>query len=418
MPKNFSHPIITSGLLTIGFTAIVHISNYLYTLLSVRYLSPLEYSDLALIVSFFSLMGVFAATLSNTALSLLSRRKGSEDYTETKKQILHSSTVFFYLIFIFSLLVLTPIIHFVFDVESIPEIIIILTAGLFSVGNALLSIHFQLHKKFFINGSFGVTSALLKLVLSFVFLYLGYKIFGVALALFFSTLFAFIAFYPHKVIGTYKEILSFKKEYLETTTKFVKDNKKFLFKTFISSLLLTLCLIIDTLSAKKLLSPELAAQYIGMSTLAKLFFYSVVALGAVIFPYLLSHEETISKKKLFNYFMLFISASGILALIVSKLFAVQLITLVLGGAYTAEAQYFIYILLVSISATFAYVMINLSSLLDAAHFSKNVALILTLSGLLLVMVWPQYIQTLALSITSIFTFTAILLYNVCVKKHL
>lgn len=418
MRKLITHPIFKSSMLTIAFTAVVHISNYLYTLISVRFLSPHEYSDLALIVSFYSLMGVFSATLANTSLSLLSRHQHSEKYEQIKAQILHSSTVFIYIVLFFALFVLTPIIHFAFSVTSIPEIIIILTAGIFSIGSALLSVHFQLQKNFVINGLFGITAALLKLLFAGIFLYLGYKIFGVAIALFLSGCISFIAFYPRKVVASYKTLIIVRKNYLDSFVEFLRSHKRFIFKTLVSALVMSLCIVIDTLLAKKLLSLDSAAQYIGMATLAKLFFYTATALCVVIFPYLLNKHSETSKKILFHLFMATIFFAGLLTLTLAYLFPQQLIQLILGKAYTLEAYNFVYVVLVGITATFASILTNLASLLDAAHFNKNVIGAAVFGFVLFVIFRPSDIQSLGLCLSALFAFSSILLYNNCVKKHL
>lgn len=418
MRKLLKHPIIASSFLTIGFTGIVHIANYLYTLVCVRFLTPVEYSDLALIVSFYSLMGVFSATLANTSLSLLSRHKNDEAYSSLKKQILHTSTIVIYAVWIFSLFVLTPIIYYAFKIPSVLEIIIILTAGIFSIGSALLSVHFQLEKDFVRSGFFGVVSTLLKLIFSFIALYAGYKIFGVSVALFFAGLVSFIIFYPQKIIASYNTLLVPKNYFINEAVTFLKAHKRFIFKTLISSLAMILILVIDTLLAKRLLIPNMAAQYIGMATLAKLFFYSTTAICVVIFPYLLSKESQTPKKLLLNMFLGIIFFVGIISLIVSFFFPKELIGLVLGQAYTLEAKDFVYVLLVSITASFASIMTNLSSLLDAAHFNKTILPIFIFGIIFLFVINPASITTLALSLSFIFALLAIVLYNICVKKHL
>lgn len=418
MRKIIAHPIFASGLMTIGFTALVHISNYIYTLVCVRFLTPIEYSDLALIVSFYSLMGVFSATMANTSLSLLSRHKDTEYYAKTKEQILHSSTVLIYFIWIFAIFILTPIIYYAFKIPSILEIIIILTAGIFSVGSALLSVHFQLEKDFFRNGFFVVTGTLLKLGLSFIFLYFGYKIFGVALALFLSGILSFLLFYPNKNLKEYSYMLLPHKSYLDNTYKFLRVHKYFIIKNTISSLAIILILVVDTILAKKLLDPQLAAQYIGMATLAKLFFYTTTAICVVIFPYLLSKESHTPKKLLFYIFTSLIAVAGIFALIISFFFSKELIGLILGQSYTLESQHFIYVLFLSICASFASIVVNLSSLLDARHFNKTILPIAILGITVIFLIQPRGIVSLTLSLSAVFAILAVSLYNVCVKKHL
>lgn len=396
----------------------VHISNYIYTLISVRFLSPHEYSDLALVVSFYALMGVFSATLSNVALSLLSRHKDSEAYTQLKTQILHGSTIFVYLVSLFAILILTPIIHFVFNVKSILEIIIILIAGVFPIGSGLLSVHFQLHRRFLVNGFLGFIATLLKLIFSFIFLYLGYKVFGVAVALFLSSLLSFIIFYPNKEIGSLTKYMIPRNTYAESLKQLLRLHKTFILKTFVSSLVMALCIVIDTLLAKSLLTSNLAAQYIGMATLAKLFFYTATALCVVIFPYLLSKNSETPKRLILNLFLFTLTIGGILSIFITYLFPIQILNLILGKAYAAEAGSLVYVLIVSITATFASIMINLASLLDSKDFHKNVAFVFVFGGILFAIIQPENITSLSLSLSSLFALASILLYNNCVKKYL
>lgn len=418
MYRMLRSPIFKSSLLTIGFTAIIHISNYIYTLVCVRFLNPHEYSDLALIVSFYSLTGVFAATLANTSLSLLSRNRYTENYKELKSTILHTSTVALYAVFILTLIILTPVIHLAFGVESIPEIIIILTAGIFSIGNGLLAMHFQLQKRFIINGFFGVNSALLKLLFSFILLYFGYKTLGVSIALFLSGLLSFLFFYPKKDIGSYANLVILENRHIESAKAFLKSHKRFILKNLISALAIIICTILDTLLAKKLLSPNSAAQYIGMATLAKLFFYTTTAISVVIFPYLLHKESTTPKRVIFRLFMFMLFLAGVISMFISIMFPTQIIKLILGAAYTLEANKLAYILSASIAASFASVAINLSSLLDAAHFNKNIIAVAILGIIILFLAQPSSITALSLCLSVLFAISFMVLYNNCIKKHL
>jgi O-antigen/teichoic acid export membrane protein len=172
-------------------------------------------------------------------------------------------------------------------------------------------------KDFFKVGLIQVFSTFIKFSFSLVLLYFGYNIFGVGIALLLSTILAILFFFPYtrENIKILKEQISsanflkknlpplrLKNEFrtLEHVKNFWYAHKDFILKSFFGSLVLTLLITLDTILAKKFLHSDIVGFFVGISTLAKLYLFGIIAISSVIFPYYLSEKEESKKKNILN----------------------------------------------------------------------------------------------------------------------
>jgi O-antigen/teichoic acid export membrane protein len=276
----------------------------------VRFLAPTQYADLALIVSFFSLISICATTLSTATLGILSRPESKEDYYKLQTKILQLSLYIAGALSLISIFIFTPLLYIVIDINSPLTILIMLFAGILSIGTALITTHLQLEKVFIQNSYFGVVQTLLKLIFSMIFLILGYQIFGVAVALLLSGICSLILFYPKKTaLGAHMLLVVSTDS--SGISDFVSKYRKYFTGAFISALTLTLSFTIDTILAKSILTTDIASQYIGLATLAKLFLFTSLALSTIVFPYIIDPKHRDIQKRLTMYFLLFILTAGV-----------------------------------------------------------------------------------------------------------
>jgi O-antigen/teichoic acid export membrane protein len=404
--------ILQSSAINVLFSAMSNVLNYAFVLICINYLTPKEYADLALTISFYSIIGIFATTLSTTSLSLLSHHNNRSE----KENIMSLAKVLILVLTIVSILVLTPFIKHFFDVGSYLNITIILLAGVVSIITSLLTVHFQVMGQYTRNGLAQVLSTILKFSFSFLALYLSFGLTGISVALLLSTIFTFILFYPRSEYGLLVERRAV--NIFTTSLQFIKDNKSLIQKSLLSSLIAILCITADTILAKRLLDTDIASQFIGMSVVAKLFIYGTLAITTVIFPYILSVRDINVKKLYIKYLNLFILVTGTTWITLAYFFGEFFLQLILGDKYTSLADYFYLVCIISVTATLAYVNSHLASLLNVAKLNLTYTLSFIFSILLFIILMPADFTALSIYISSVFAFISILLYYVNIKSHL
>jgi O-antigen/teichoic acid export membrane protein len=366
---------------------------------------------MALVMSLYGLMSIFAAALSIVTLSILSKN----NHPEVREQILAAAKVTAIVLSVLSIFIVAPAIQYFFRLDSYQEVLVSLLAGVGSLGTTLLTVHFQVAKEFVRAGWFSFVFTTLKLLLSLLLLWMGLKVMGVSLAMFSSTIITFLIFFP---VSARDEL--FKRNNLWSKTMiFFQHHRRIIITSLISSLTLMLCVNIDVFMSKRILGSEIAAGYLGISTLSKLFLYSSLAVMSVVFPYILSTTNTQSKKKMFNYFLGFIASAAAVFLLLAHYLDQFLVGLILGDKYLPYAQNFLPIAVAIVSMSFAYTFSYFASLIDAGHFKKTMLGSILIIGVLFVICRPYINQVLPLAafLTFSFAILSISLYNFSIKNH-
>jgi O-antigen/teichoic acid export membrane protein len=373
MQKILQNKILQSSGLILFFTAITYILNYAYTLVAIHFLSPFEYSELALLIAIYSLFGIFGATISNISLPLLH----DVENTKIKNQVVIVTKFLSIILGILSFTIIPFLISKIFNINNYTNIILFSLGGVATLSLALLTAHLQVVKKFAKVGLIQVVSTFIKFFGSLIFLFFGYKILGVGIALLLSSILAFLLFFPwteeNQNMLT-SPLLNKGGAGGGLIKNFWQEHKKFLIKSFFGSLILTLLITLDTILAKRFLSEELVGFFVGISTLAKLFLYGNIAISSVIFPFYLSEKDENKKKNILNYFIYFILFTGFLFIIISYFMHNFLVPLILGQKYLLASNYLFPISTFVISGTLAYVFTQLSILTNNKNFLKNISI--------------------------------------------
>jgi O-antigen/teichoic acid export membrane protein len=424
--------IIQSSGLILFFTAITYILNYAYTLIAIHFLTPLEYSELAFLIAVYSLFGIFGATITNISLPLLHEKEN----TQIKLEVI-AVTKFLSIVLLFLSITIFPlIISKFFNIENFANIILFSVGGVLTLANALLVVHLQVVKDFFKVGLIQVFSTFIKFSFSLVLLYFGYNIFGVGIALLLSTILAILFFFPYtrENIKILKEQISsanflkknlpplrLKNEFrtLEHVKNFWYAHKDFILKSFFGSLVLTLLITLDTILAKKFLHSDIVGFFVGISTLAKLYLFGIIAISSVIFPYYLSEKEESKKKNILNYFLIFILATSALFISVSYFFHNFFVTLILGVKYSAYSYYLFYISLFVSFASLSYFLTQLHILENNKNFLKNLIIFFIFSITIIFIflkLFQNTPQNFSYLLSIMFAFLSFLLYNFDTNK--
>jgi O-antigen/teichoic acid export membrane protein len=365
--------LLGNSFFSVVFSGFTHVLNYAFVLTCLHFLSTSEYANLSLILSFYTIIGVFGSTLATAGLAQLSQVTEDEQ-RQIKEKIMSTSKVLFVTLSLFSIFVLTPFIYFFFKLDSLFSIALLLLAGVLSIGLNMLTLHFQLMQEFIRNGLMSIVSTTFKLIVSFIALYFGFGILGVGMSLLLGTICCFLIFYPrseNKLLLETSSLLI-----LKNTKNFILENKNLLEKSFYASLVLVLCVTLDTILVKKILSETLSAQYIGLATLAKLFLYGNVAIATVLFPYCLQYIKNNSREladKVFNLYNMFIVVSGFIGFVIVYFYHKFFVHLIIGAKYLDSSLYLPNIFVVIVFTTLAYSTSQYAALTNAKNFLKVIS---------------------------------------------
>ncbi len=403
---------IKSSFLILFFTGITYVLNYAYTLVAIHFLSPFEYSELAFLIAVYSLFGVFGATISNVSLPLLHK----EENVKIKNQVVATTKFLLIILIILSFTIVPIVVSRFFNIQEYKNIILFSLGGSLTIALSLLTTHLQVVKNFLKVGLIQVFSTTIKFLGSLLFLYFGLKVFGVGVALFLSPFLSIILFFPWNQENL---ITTNNKNILGNVKTFWQEHKHFLIKSFVGSLLLTLFITLDTILAKKFLDENIVGYFVGISTLAKLFLYGIIAISTVVFPHLLSEKEDKNKEKILSYFLIFISISGTVWLLIAYFLNPIFVPLILGKKYSVASSYLFPISLFVISSTFAYILTQLAILQNRKNFLKIILIYFII--LILLIFFSQYfgfykfenlsVESFSNILALIFAILAFLLYN-------
>jgi O-antigen/teichoic acid export membrane protein len=375
MQNIFHNKILQSSGLILFFTAIGYILNYAYTLVAIHFLTPLQYSELAFLLAIYSLFGIFGATISNVSLPLLHEKEN----TKIKKQVIAVTKFVSIILFLLSVSIFPFLISKFFNIENYTNIILFSVGGILTISTALLTTHLQVVKNFLKVGLIQAFATFIKFFGSFVFLYFGFQIFGVAIALLLSSILALLFFFPYNKENNEIFENSISLPLLDKggvrgglVLQFWHEHKNLILKSFFGSLVLTLLITLDTILAKRLLHEDIVGYFVGISTLAKLFLFGIIAISSVVFPFYLSEKDVQKQKKILNYFLIFTFISSTLWLLFTYFFHDIIVPLILGVKYTEASIYLFPISLTIVSASFAYIFTQLSILKNVKNFLPTI----------------------------------------------
>ncbi len=370
-----TNKIFQSSFLILFFTSINYILNYAYTLVAIHFLTPLQYSELAFLIAIYSLFGIFGATITNISLPLLHEKENAK----IKLEVIAVTKILSIVLLLLSVTIFPFIISRFFNINSYVNIILFSVGGVSTLSVALLTVHLQVVKNFFRVGLIQTFSTFIKFIISFILLYFGYNIFGVGISLLLSSLLALILFFPWTKENLHILLKQIKgKTSTSQTMTHVKDfynsHKSLILKSFVGSFTLTLLMTLDTILAKKFLAEDVVGYFVGISTLAKLFLFGIMAISSVIFPYYLSEEDIVKKKNILKYFLSFTLIASIFWLLLSYFAHDYIVPTILGAKYLSYSIHLFSISLFVCMASFAYILTQLAILENNKNLLKNIFL--------------------------------------------
>lgn len=397
----FHDAFLWSSLIVFVASFFVNILNYIFTIFTARTVAIEIYGEFTTLLSLLILFSVPAS-----AIGLFTSREISNIHADAvaKKTFINK---------IFSETILLSVFLWIFFVLFIPFLsqFLKIEHGLLFLFSVLLPLsllssfqfgYLQGEHDFVFSSFLNILSAVTKLFFSYIFLSLGFSIYGILTAL---------------ILSGFLNIFSARKIYkqLSLTTKYfvVSDSLSHIISlTFLSSMFLAILGNLDVLLAKHFLSSFDAGAYGALSTMGKIIIFATGSFVTVMMPMVSRHHSDSpgSAHKLFQRSLFFMFSFGLAITLFFNFFSTYAVHMLFGLKYSLVAGYI---------GVFSFAMLAMALTISFINFfiaTKNISFIYFLSaGLILelVLLWynhssiGEFVESVLVSTVCILVFMII-----------
>ena len=254
---------------------IFNLLNQVFHLIMARLLGPADYGTLAVLFSLIYIFAIPSEAIQNIVTNYISRLNMKKENGKIRfflfKSFKRSAKISIFLFILF--IPVAFVLSYFLKIDSLLFLITGLFIFLFFYIPLLRGV-MQGKKKFVSLGFNMIIEGSIKVIFGVVFVILGLKVYGSIFGVMFGTLVSIlIAFIMIKdVIKTKEEKEDFKGIY------------KYSMPYFICMIAIVLMYSLDVIFAKRFFSPEIAGQYSAASTLGKIIFFGILAIGKAMLP--------------------------------------------------------------------------------------------------------------------------------------
>lgn len=301
--KALSHPLISGSSIVLIGSFLANIFNYIFVLLlgGKKLLSPADFGLYMALISVFGLFATFSTTFSGIFAKFSAKYFALEDMKSfnllTREGFKYVSIFALSILAILSLL--TPSISSFLKVNDYRLVFLVILSIVVSILMSLPLGILQGEMKFYLITIVNGFTPVIKIFLGVLLIILGFKIFGVMVAVFFSVLVPFL----YLIIKLFSQNSKYniKSEFTDKSI-FLKELKDYSVKFFFASFAIVFITYIDIILVRHFFDPVTSGHYAALSTMGKVIFYLTSPIYMVFFPLIARKKE--KKEKLFNTLLL------------------------------------------------------------------------------------------------------------------
>ncbi len=346
--------------------------NYLYYPVMGRVMSVEQFGEIQTIFSLVYLSGVVLTVFRMIVLHITANESDQPQKVDTGSTLaiknpssttiippLYTAALYIHVPFILVLLFGSPLISRFFSFETSWTFSIFGVYLFTTVAATFYSAYLHGKNDFSTLTISQIIGAAGKLILSFIFVYLGFGVFGAVFGLALISLVTII--YMKKKSGSLRLPLSS----LSAVMKVLRHEYVYGFLIFVSLGFVTILYSLDVLIIKRLFSPEVAGLYSGVITIARIIYFVTGSIsGVLISSVTLRDDRGTNKKSLIKALLLILGIGGGV-LIFFILFPTFVISLMVGSKYAAYAHFLpvmsFYLFLVSLLNLFVSYLLAIRS---------------------------------------------------------
>lgn len=395
---NLARPLITGSFIVAVGTTIGNLFNYLFHLSMGRFLIPSDYGTLTTLISFISLFGIAAMTITTVVAKFVSRYRATESWNDVAhilRVVLRKVIGGVIVLGIILFLALMPLLQDFLKISDKIALQVTATGILLSLLGAVNSGSLQGLHMFrviaFFNGGVGI----LRFIFALSFVYLGFGLRGAVIGFVLSYLLGYIlTFIPLIKYFGYKE--SPKEVHFGSVVKYSLP-------TLIGLGGLSMFISADIILVKHFFADFVVGLYAALSVIGRVIFFGTSSISLVMFP-IISTKHTKGKNynPTFLLSLLLVLIAAVSATLLYFLIPDLLIKLFYSNkSYLQEARNLgwmgVFFTLYSIASLFIYFFLSISK-------TKIVLLAIIASILQIVLIWNFHAslqQVIYSSITAI-----------------
>lgn len=312
-------------------SVVIGATNYLYYPVLGRLLDPIAFGDVQALMAMYMQLALLLTVLSQVSVNV------AANYQDESKRL---ATLFELekLAFVLSLglVVLLAALSWklrnFLQLSSVWPLLILLATLLLSVPPTFRSAYLRAHMAFGHASVTGIIGSAGKVLMSALLVMIGYKaqgaIAGVAIAQFISFLYA--AYFARK--------LGFKQPannsyFVRLDMATLAPELRYAGLVLVCSLAITVLASADILVAKHYFSPQVAGEYAGISTVAKIIFYLTGSMAQVMLPAVKIHNSAQENRQLLTKSLIILTAVGGSSTLVFALFNRVVVGTLMGSEY-------------------------------------------------------------------------------------
>lgn len=387
-----------SAFIMIG-SNITNLLNYIYHLLMGRMLGPVSYGELAAIISLLGLLGIIPASVSLVIIKYVSAAKSSEEINNLagwlKAKVFKTS-----LFFSVTLMLLSPFISSFLHINKSIYVILAASTFLFSLQSLVNRSILQgliMFKEMVITV---IVENGVKLILSILLIYFGFRVGGAVFAMVVAALIGFL------MTNLY---LKYKTDASTKDSPRIKSMLTFTIPVLIQTASLASLYSSDVLLVKHFFSSHEAGIYAAISTLGKIIFFGAGPISTVMFP--LVSKRQAGGQNYGKIFLLSFVATTLIAIAILSIYYMFpgiVIKTLYGSAYLEASNllvwFGIFIAVFSLASLFTNFYLSLGR-------SKIVILPLlaAVSQIIIIWFWHQSLFSIILISTGVSTLLLIAL---------
>lgn len=310
----------------------VGVLNYAYYPILGRMLDIEAYGEVQALVALFLQLVIFLTVLSQITVNVVANYK---DELQKQKVVYELEKVALYM----SLFMLLVVVAFGWQLKdflnftSVWPFIILMFAVVATVPLTFRSAFLRGHKKFGLVSGINLTAAATKIIFSVGLVAVGWSTGGAIVGIVAAQVVAFL-FAAH---AAYK--IGFRRpEGASHATlpdlKVLRPEVKYGLFVLCGSLIVTVLSSIDIFVVKHYFSPQVAGEYAGISTVARMIYFLTASVAQVLLPSVRINQPARENRMFLVKSLALVGVLGGGALLVFTLFSKQIITILMGHAYT------------------------------------------------------------------------------------
>jgi len=334
LKKLVKNDLVSGSAFLFAGTMVANAGNYFYHLLMGRMLGPADYGVLVSLISLTYLLAIPNSTLTLVVTKYVSSFLGKGDRAAVSSFHSWLSRRVTRLIFAAALLLLfiSPGISRFLHLDSPFLVFLVCLFGLIGFYTSINLSFLQGFLKFSWTSFLSVASAMIKLFLSLLLVFLGMRVFGAVLSIFLGGLLSLAV--SLILVG---RLLEKKKDGVEIN---LREILGYALPVFLSTLAFTSLYTTDLVLARHFLPVREAGFYASLSMLGKIIFFAASPLTMVMFPLVSNRfEKGEGHLKIFNLAFIFVFLASLAISLVYFIFPELMVNLLYGRQYLPAARY-------------------------------------------------------------------------------